>query len=165
MPGLTPDQKSELKTYLLADAEFGPLADPEFWVPGNDAEIARRLNLMTSPPFLVLRDEVPARAIFEAIVWTELQSCTDAERDVIRIALSFGTVRPTAQTVRDGLWALFNKPTTEVSFNGIRMACIRVASRIEALFATGGLGDAVSPAILTYTGPVSMDDISQVLRG
>jgi hypothetical protein len=140
---LTPAQRATLRAAVLAD----PVAAPMF-TDGNLQGLADYYNGNAEPAFIVWRSEVPASAIGNAWVGTDIDGMSALNMQRLQLLLASspsGTFDMTRSDRRAGFENPFGTNANNASRVAMRAAWKRLATRFEKLFAVGTGSDA-SPA-------------------
>lgn len=170
---MTPEQKTALKAFILADPAMGPLATG----PNVDAgAIADLLNLPASPDYWIYK---PSLSRHDLLVGTGPGGTTfvwggstggyinrsQGERDAFREMFnSTGTVNPAQANIQAAFADIFSGAGQGAVGNRNHIAAIsrKLANRVEKLFATGA-GSTAAPSVAGYHGSVDVYLISEVI--
>lgn len=155
---LTTQQLQTIKAAILADPVLA--AQPN--TPDGAFAIAQALNGPSNPAFTVWRTFVPLTDITQnGFTWTLVD------------ALSVGTARiwewmfdnpdrainPSKANIRQGIADVWSGTAGKLAVQATVLGhCKRVATRVEALLATGTGSDA-SPGTMTFEGTISYQDV------
>lgn len=159
---LTSAQLQTLKTAILADPALAAL-------PRNDdaaAFIAAEFNKEASPAFVVWRPDVRADEIGNVWVGTDIDgmSALNMQRLQLLLASSAGGAFDMRRADRRaGFENPFGTNQNNASRVAMRAAWKRNATRAEKLYATG-TGSDESPAVMTFIGSISGQDVNSALN-
>lgn len=150
---LTDMQKQTLKAAILADPVLAALPLNS---DGN-YEIAAALNLPATPAFVVWQSQLTPEKSRKAIVAgaEQLDNLTVGKRDAL-LYLAGGTLDCRQANVRSAIDNLCGTQNTLKA--SLVAAQKRTASRVEQILATGTGSDA-SPAVTTFEGTISYQDV------
>lgn len=150
---LTDMQKQTLKAAILADPVLAALPLNS---DGN-YEIAAALNLPATPAFVVWQSQLTPEKSRQAIVAgsEQLDNLTVGKRDAL-LYLAGGTLDCRQANVRSAIDNLCGTQNTLKA--SLVAAQKRTASRVEQILATGTGSDA-SPAVTTFEGTISYQDV------
>lgn len=129
----------------------------------NDTELTRLYNLDSSPNFFVWRESIEPDEYREALDWTEVDNLTAGKARIwewITQNMTF-SIDATKTNVRAGLGNAFQ--TSNSSKAGLLAIAKAVASRAEALFATGD-GSSGSPGVRSFIGKITTLDVGLALN-
>jgi hypothetical protein len=161
-------QLPTLKNDIAADGTLN--SQPQ--TPDSADAIAQVYNLVASPDFWVWRTRVTKEEYTTNVsvdgttfAWTGSGFITrsQGERDAWNAMFSGdGTVNPSLANVRQAFQDIFSGGTAPAPANRTHLATMsrRKATRGEKLFATG-TGSTASPAVLTFEGNLTFDDVQQ----
>jgi hypothetical protein len=166
---LTSAQKAIVKADILAQPDLSAIQQ------GSDGSfiIADLYNLNASPDFWVWKSKLSRGEVVNDVgpegtsfAWTGSGYITrsQGERDAFREIFNHtGTCNPSLVNVRNAFNDIFSGGTAPAPANRAHIAAVsrRKASRLEKLLATG-TGSTASPAVLTFEGLVSWQDIDDV---
>jgi len=155
---LTDAQSQTLANGIRADADPAVVAA---LAQRNDTELARLYNLDST--FVVWRTSVPPSEYREAIVWTAVDGLT-AGKARIWDWITQGMTAPidaSKTNIRQGIADAWGAS----SATGLALQALakRPASKAERLFVTG-TGTTANPGLLTWEGPLSVNDLSNALN-
>lgn len=155
---LTPEQQATLKAYIASVPELA--AQPNTNV-GN-SNIALVLNANASPDFFLWRTDVTSDEIGNAWSGNDIDgmSSLNMQRLQLLLASSSGTFDMSRVDRRAGFENPFGSNQNNASRVAMRAVWKRLALIIEKLFATG-TGSNADPAVPTWQGPISPDEIEQ----
>lgn len=155
---LRPSQFSTLKTFLETDPTFAPLVASR-----HLGRIVRLLNQKDNT-FIAWNDEVTISEFITAASFdpTAIGPLTAAQYRMWETFTNLGIIDMGRQNMRQLITAIFGSG----SVNELSMLATgkRTATVAEKVFASGTGTDA-SPARLTFTGDLSINEIEQALRG
>ena len=155
---LTDAQAQTLVAALRADADPGVAAA---LAARNDTEVARLYNLDSS--FVVWRTSISPAEYREAIVWTAVDGLT-AGKARIWDWITQGMTAPidaSKTNIRQGIADAWG--ATSATGLALQAVAKRPASKTERLFVTG-TGTTASPGLLTWEGPLTVNDVSNALN-
>lgn len=140
---------------------------------GNDQAIAMKYNLPASAAFWVWRLQLAEKEVYEATAdgaswsWQTYKSQTVQDRDSWARMWGPGVVNPSLKQTRDGWLAIFGgQGASQTQVNFLLALARRQATRAEKLFATTpGTGTTADPALTTFAGQLTSDDVRYALRG
>jgi hypothetical protein len=158
---LTPAQRATLKTAIQAEPSLAAAL-----TAGDDVTVAGWLNAPRSPSFTVWRTSATVQQVGEAMVSTAVAGLTTANTSRLQVmaAYSAGTFNPSRADTRAAFDDVFSGSAGASTRSNLAALWRRLATRAEALLATGTGSDA-SPATLTAEGSCSTSDVAQILRG
>lgn len=153
---LTTQQVATLRTDILASelsAQCVPTGDGPF-------NIATAYNLAKSPAFTVWKSSVPTSQVGIAMNSTELAGLTTANTNRLQVLAMFsgGSFNPSNANVRAGFDDIYSGAGGTTTRAALAVLWKRLATRQEALFATGTGSDAV-PATLVVEGALTVADV------
>lgn len=122
--------------------------------------IAQAYNVLAAPAFIVWKSDVPTKECKKAMVWTEYIGRSAGERDAWQFMLSNGTINAADVNVRQGIQDIFSGPSGSQTRANLTAIAKRSATRAEKLFSTGTGSDA-DPALMTFEGGLSYQDVEQ----
>jgi hypothetical protein len=169
--GLTDAQYQVLNTDITVthQAEFATA------VAASDyAVIAAAYNLQAAPPFWVWKTLITPKQIYQSVVegqkwsWATYKGQTQQERDSWRDMMQPNELDPSLQQTRDGFLAIFGgQGASQVQVTYLLTLSRRQALRGETLFAntSQGAGTTAAPALLTYQGTLTYNDVYYALTG
>lgn len=151
---LSDAQKQTLKAAILADPVLAALPTNS----DGDFEIAAALNLPATPAFTVWQSQLTPEKARQAIVAgaEQLDNLTVGKRDAL-LYLAGGTLDCRQANVRSAIDNLCGTQNTLKA--SLVAAQKRTASRVEQILATGTGSDA-SPAVTTFEGTISYQDVA-----
>ncbi len=155
---LTDAQSQTLATAIRADSDPAVVAA---LAQRNDTELARIYNLDST--FVIWRTSVQPSEYREAIVWTAVDGLT-AGKARIWDWITQGMTSPidaSKTNIRQGIADAWGAG----SATGLALKALakRPASKAERLFVTG-TGTTANPGLLTWEGPLSVNDLSNALN-
>lgn len=127
----------------------------------NDAELARLYNGDTA--FVVWRTAVYPREYREAIVWTAVDALS-AGKARIWEWITQGMTAPidaTQTNIRQGIADAWG--ASSATGLALQATAKRPASKAEKLYVTG-TGTSATPGLLTWEGPLQVNDVSRALN-
>lgn len=127
----------------------------------NDAELARLYNADTT--FIVWRTAVYPQEYREAIVWTAVDALSAGKARIWEWITQGMTasIDATKTNIRQGIADAWGASSaTGLALQGISK---RPASKAEKLYVTG-TGTTANPGLLTWEGPLSVNDVSRALN-
>lgn len=167
-------------------------ANPEFWNGTtqllNNEEIADFYNAKASPEFYVWNPAVEVDHLFDLILWANLTPaspttdttniylnrlglCQSKQANIQIILSGRQTIDATKANIRAGLQdALSAIPSKadgtlqNANWNGVRVELYKTATNVEKLFSTG-TGDTANPALYTFEGSVTPDNVATAVNG
>lgn len=158
---LTTTQLQAIKAEILADAALSsqPMnSDGHFAIAAALNELSVVSVLHPTWPFVAWRTTVPTADAKKAMVWTEFISRSAGERDAWQFMLSNGIINAADPNVRQGIQDIFSGPNGAQSRGNLVAIAKRMATRAEAVLATG-TGTDVAPGTLTFEGTLSFQDV------
>lgn len=131
---------------------------------GNNNGIRNWYNQDAVPDFIVYRTLVPLDEVHEAIELDDVANITNTNSDRLVKFLSIrpGGVFASKVTDREGFDDIFSAAAGNDSQQALIALWKRLANNIEKLFATGTGSDG-DPAIMSYEGIVSLQDVRNAL--
>jgi hypothetical protein len=107
------------------------------WNAGNTGLLCQYLNSVPSPSQNVTREDVPSGELFHCLVASDLSALTAWELTALQLAAQAGTIDFTKSTVTSGLASIF--PSSSPTYANIMGIAVRPATRLEAIFLSGGV--------------------------
>lgn len=155
---MTPAQLATLKAAILADNALSsqPMnSDGAF-------EIARLLNELASPDFIVWKTDVSVDEIMRnGMDWARVDNLSVGKARIWDWLSRLGMFNAAKTNVRAGIDAAWVGTAADLAVRAaIYVHCKRKATRIEKILATG-TGTDVSPAVMAFEGSVSYQDVEQ----
>lgn len=151
---LTPEQLTTLAADIAADPTLSLIPQTS----DGAFEVATAYTLDASPDFTVWRTNILSSECQTAMVWTEFIAIGAGERDAWQFMLSTGEINGADTNIRQGIQDIF----AGAGGAGTRAALVaiakRLATRAEALFATG-TGSVASPGTMVVEGSLSYQDV------
>lgn len=137
----TAAQLATIKSAVQADATAGPLASS-----GALGQLAAYLNSApTTGAALVTREDVTPTELFHAIVYAEFSALGAPALAMLGLAKAAARIDFTNANVASGLTQIF--PSTTQTYANIMAIAQRAATRLEAIFATGGVSQVYGQTI------------------
>lgn len=155
MSTLTSTQRSTLKALVLATPALAALA-----ASGDNQGIADGLNVAST--FVVWRTSVSSDELFEAYVWTEMDSLTQARFNSLTLLLSKGTFNPSHSNIQSAVLQIFAGAALATTRSNIIALGKRFATLAERQFVTG-TGTSGSPGLLVFEGSISASDVTAIM--
>lgn len=155
---LTDAQTQVLATALRADTDPAVVTAR---TQRNDAELARLYNADST--FVVWRTAVSPQEYREAIVWTAVDGLTTGKARIWEW-ITQGMTAPidaTKTNIRQGIADAWG--ANSATGLALQAAAKRPASKAEKLYVTGN-GTTANPGLLTWEGPLSVNDVSRALN-
>ena len=150
---MTPAQLALVKAAIDADPA---LAAQPMNSDGAFA-IAAALNLLAAPAFIVWKTSVAISEIMSnGFRWTDVDGLTAGKARIWQWMTQLGTINPSKPNIRQGIRDCWGIGTAQET--AILPHLKRSATRAEKLLATGTGSDA-SPALLTFEGELSYQDV------
>jgi len=152
---LTIEQLQILKATIDAD----PVLAAHPLTPDGAWEIAEAFNAPSSPSFTVWKTFIEAEEIMSnGFVWTAVDALSVGKARIWDWMTRYGSINPSKVNVRQGLADCFGAGSPMA--NVILPQCKRIATKAEALFATGTGSDA-SPGNMTFEGVLTYREVQQ----
>jgi hypothetical protein len=153
---LTPQQKTTLKAFILADqtlSAFPNTADGAF-------DMAPLLNADATPAFIVWKTSVSIDEIMRnGMDWARVDNLTVGKARIWDWLGRLGSFDASKTNVRAGIDACWVGTAADVAVRTqVYTHCKRNASVVEKLLASGTGSDAI-PATMGFEGPISYQDI------
>lgn len=155
---LTDAQRQTLKTFINGDSNINTLPNTD----GGAQDIANYLNAAATPAYRVWRTAVPTSDVKKAVVWTEFIARSDNEQRAFQFMLSNGIINAADLNIRQGIADCFSGPNGAATRAALLAIAKRDASRLEKLFASGGVGSEGDPATMVVEGVISYQEVFQV---
>lgn len=157
---LSTPQIATLRANILAD-----LALASKCVPSGDGpfDIAVAYNLpKAAPTYTVWRTVVPAASVGDAMNSSEVAGLTTANTNRLMVmqAYSGGSFNASRTDTRSGFDSVFSGAGGVLTRANLLIVWKRLATRAEALFATGTGTDAV-PGLLVFEGILPVSDVQR----
>jgi hypothetical protein len=160
-PPLSPAQKTALKTFILADAQMGPLVAAQ-----NESGAYDLWNVTANPAFTVWRSLVSLKELGDNIVATDIANMTAV--NVSRLDSMFmicpSGVNASMADRRAAFADIFSGAAGAATLAKLTPLWKRLANRTEKFFATGTGSDA-SPATLVVEGMMTFNEFLDVVHG
>jgi hypothetical protein len=121
--------------------------------------IAAAYNTVASPAFKVWRTKISRSEVMRNFVWTEFIGRSQGERDAFQFMLSQEFISGADVNIRQGFADIFSGGTGATSRANLTTMAKRDATRAEKMFAVGTGTDA-SPAVMTFEGVITYQDVS-----
>jgi hypothetical protein len=121
--------------------------------------IARDFNQNSAPAVIVWKSSVTKSEVLEMVAIADLTGLTADQRDVLRIYLAGEEVPCNRARVRAAFATLFGATQTATRLLALWK---RTATRLEAVFATGGDGSDANPHTLAVEGEVDAATVELV---
>ena len=160
---LDTEQLGKIKTAILADPVLAPLTSG----PGTDFNsVMLAMNAAASPAFVVWRTSV-TRAEYQDddnFDWTVVDNLSTGSKYRIWEWMfgTTGAINPSKPKIRAGIAACWVGNAGLVAVEAAILArSKRNATRVEKLFTTG-TGSTAVPAVLTFEGSVSINEIAEL---
>jgi hypothetical protein len=164
---MTPAQLSTLATDIAANTATAPgtqgqIKDLAHTADNADA-IANWYTATAVPDFWVWRTSVNARQLMSdsAFDWTRVDNLSVGKARIWEFMMMAGTVDPSQPNIRAGFAACFAAVGDAATLAAITSQCRRIALRVEKLLATG-TGSTGSPAVMSFEGAISANDIRAI---
>lgn len=159
---LTSAQKTALKAAITADNVLKLIPN----TPDGNFEIAAAFNAQASPDFYVWKSEVDITEIMQnGFDWTRVDNLTVGKARIWEWMSIAGKVHPDQANVRSGILACFSAAGDSATRLAAFNHCQRLATRAEKLFATGSgtttTDQAVGPALMSFEGQISYNDVGE----
>lgn len=158
MADMTDAQQQTLANALRADTDPAVVTAR---TQRNDAELVRLYNADTT--FIVWRTAVYPQEYREAIVWTAVDGLTTGKARIWEwITQSMtASIDATKNNIRQGIADAWGAS----SATGLALQAVakRPASKAEKLYVTG-TGTTANPGLLTWEGPLSVNEVSRALN-
>lgn len=153
---MTPAQLATLKAAILADPA---LASQPMNSDGAFA-IAIELNKLAEPDFIVWKTDVSVDEIMRnGMDWARVDNLTVGKARIWDWLGRLGTFDASKTNVRAGIDAAWVGTAADLAVRAaIYVHCKRKATRVEKLLATGTGSDA-SPAVMSFEGAISYQDV------
>lgn len=155
MSSLTLAQKQTVKAHILGDQTLTNL-----YTSLNYSGLASALNAATA--FIVWRTYVSEDEMYDAYVWTEMDSLTQARFNALTLLVKPGSINPSKTNIRQGLNDIFAAAQLSGTKTALTALAKRAATVTEALFTTG-TGTSGSPGLLTWEGSIYPQDIADIM--
>lgn len=159
---LTPAQNAIIKAYIEADAIL--MAFPH----NSDGAyaVADAINTVAAPNYIVWRGVMPVEEIEQnGFAWNQLDTVPAAKYRIWERLTASGYINPTKANVRQGIND-FCKDGSNNTITALRNSILphlkRQASIVEKLLATGAGTDA-SPSTMGFEGPISYNDVQNLM--
>ncbi len=155
---MTPQQLSTLKAAILANPELASLP----MTSGGALIIAEAFNAVTNPAFIVWKTSVSIDEIMRnGMDWARVDNLSVGKARIWDWLGRLGSFDASKPNVRAGIDATWVGTSADLAVRAsIYVHCKRTATEAEKLFATG-TGSGASPAVLTFEGVLSADDVAQ----
>jgi hypothetical protein len=158
--GLSAEQLQTLSTHIAASPDLSAQA------PGSDGDdaIARLLNLVASPAWVVWRTSVTWDEIMlNGMDWARVDNLSVGKSRIWdwMFQNSARAFNPSKTNIRAGIDAVWVGTAADLAVRAaVYVHCKRNATRAEKLYTTG-TGTTNDPAALTFEGDVTLDDVQQ----
>lgn len=155
---MTPAQLATLKAAILANPALSSLP----MTSGGALIIAEAFNADTNPEFIVWKTSVSIDEIMRnGMDWARVDNLSVGKARIWDWLGRLGSFDASKPNVRAGIDATWVGTSADLAVRAsIYVHCKRTATEAEKLFATGTGSDA-SPAVLTFEGVLSADDVAQ----
>lgn len=128
---LTSAQLTTLKAAIAADGTLNALPN----TPDGNAVIAAAMNAASSPAVAIWRSDVRNSEITASIVASAYIALTALQQKALDLYVTPATCDATSANVRAGFSSIFGSGQTLTNLTAVAQ---RTATRLEALYATGG---------------------------
>lgn len=155
---MTPEQTATLKAAILANPTLAALP----MTSGGALVIAEAMNLPADPAFIVWKTSVSIEEIMRnGMDWARVDNLTVGKARIWDWLGRLGVFNAAKSNVRAGIDAAWVGTAADLAVRAsVYVHCKRAATVVEKLFATGTGSDAV-PAVMTFEGTLSADDVAQ----
>jgi hypothetical protein len=152
---LTPAQLTTLRAAIDAD----PVLSAYPRTADGYVDLATVLNRAADPAFTVWKTRIPINEVGKAFVASSLSAATSANNERLNNFAQWNNdVDPSRADQRQFFDDVFSVASGAPTRTALAALWRRLATRVEALFATGTGSDA-SPATMTVEGSVSAQDV------
>ena len=153
---LTTAQQAIVKADILADPTLAakPMNGDGAW------DIAAAYNLPASPEWVVWKTNVdPEDIMRNGMDWTRVDNLSVGKSRIWDWMTKLGTFDASKLNIRAGIDATWVGTSADLAVRAmVYTHCKRAATRIEKLLSSG-TGSAESPAVMTFEGQVSYQDV------
>lgn len=152
---LTAAQLQTLKAAIAADGTLNALPNN----PDGNNTIAATFNAASSPALAIWRRDVGNAEVTSAIVASAYIALTALQQKALDLYITPNTIDATSANVRAGFNSIFGAGTTLTNLTAISQ---RTATRLEALFASGG--PPATTAVNVFGYAIGFDEIGLARR-
>jgi len=159
---MTLEQLADLKTYIQAQQDIGPM-----FADGNLSGVADALNVDAAPTFYVWKTSVSQDEIMQnGFDWVRVDNLSVGKARIWEWLFlnADRSINPSKTNVRAGISECWRGTAADVSVrHAVLQHCQRPASRFEKVFATGSgtstTDQGVGPAALVVVGPLQWQEL------
>lgn len=161
---LTPTQLTTLKAAILAETDSAFVA---FRQANNEDGMAAFYNAATSPAFVAWLSSVTRDAVtVEGFDWTQVDNLTNGQARIWDLLFdtqskAINASEPGKRSAISECWKGTAAKVAVATF--VLSKCKRTATRGEKVFASG-VGSDASPAVMSFEGVLTAQNISDALR-
>lgn len=164
---LTAAQKTTLRAFILADPIMGPQATAQ-----NFAIIKNELNADAAPDFWAWRTSVSRADIYNTVdfeggswSWTTYKNQSVTEQGAWT-QMFMGDIANFAQAnMRAGVAAIFTGSAQANAQDAHILSVARRKANVTEKLFSSGTGSTASPAIMTFEGTLSEQNVSDIVNG
>lgn len=155
---LAPSQYAALKAFILADPVLSQVPMNE----DGDDTIAKALNLVAAPAFVVWRTSVTQDEIMQnGFDWLRVDNLSVGKARIWEWMFNNETrsINPGKPNVRAGIAEAWKGTAADLAVQASVLGhCKRNASVVEKVFAVG-TGSTADPATMAFVGPVTRQEV------